>query len=88
LKTIAGQLEDKFIYSYKPSPADLALPKLNEDLVRSRIRQALEVTRGCHLEIIMKDNHTLGNNPANATRWCRIAKEEIERAYGSEGEPA
>jgi len=86
LKTMAGQLEDKFIFSYKPSPSDLAMPKMDEDLVRSKIRRALEVTRGCHLEMIMKDNHTLGNNPSNATRWCRIAREEIERAHGSEGE--
>jgi hypothetical protein len=24
----------------------------------------------------MKDNHTLGNNPQNAVRWVRIAREE------------
>ena len=85
LKSMAGELEDKFIFSYKPSPADLAMPKMNEEKVRSGLREALQVTRGCHLEIIMKDNHTLGNNPANASRWCRIAREEIERAAGSEG---
>ena len=85
LKTMAGELEDKFIFSYKPSPADLAMPIINEDRIRSGLREALEVTRGCHLEMIMKDNHTLGNNPSNASRWCRIAKEEIERIYGSEG---
>jgi hypothetical protein len=85
LKTMAGELEDKFIFSYKPSPAELAMPTINEDRIRSGLREALEVTRGCHLEMIMKDNHTLGNNPSNASRWCRIAKEEIERIYGSEG---
>jgi hypothetical protein len=85
LKTMAGELEDKFIFSYKPSPADLAMPKMNEEKVRSGLREALQATRGCRLEIIMKDNHTLGNNPDNASRWCRIAREEIERAAGSEG---
>jgi len=88
LRTMAGQLEDRFIFSYKPNPSDLAMPDMNEGLVRSRIRGALEVTRGCHLEIIMKDNHTLGNNPSNATRWCRIARQEIERVYGPDGERA
>ncbi len=87
LKTMAGQLEDKFIFSYKPSPADLAMPRWTKTWSGPR-SGALDVTRGCRLEIIMKDNHTMGNNPANATRWCRIAREEIERVYGSAGEPA
>jgi len=31
------------------------------------------------VKIIMKDNHTLGNNPDNASNWCRMVREEIER---------
>jgi len=40
----------------------------------------LEITRGCVVEVIMKDNHTLARRPENAVRWCRIAKQEIERS--------
>jgi hypothetical protein len=32
------------------------------------------------VELIMKDNHTLGGNPENLVRWVRIAREEIERS--------
>jgi len=35
---------------------------------------------GCRVEVIMKDNHTLGRNPVNPVAWCRIAREEAERA--------
>jgi hypothetical protein len=31
------------------------------------------------VEIIMKDNHTIGHNPENVVRFCRIAREEIEK---------
>ncbi len=34
----------------------------------------------CERVLIMKDNPTIGNNPENVTRWCRIAREEAERA--------
>jgi hypothetical protein len=34
---------------------------------------------GCNVEILMKDNHTIGNNPQNVVRWVQIAKEEAER---------
>ena len=30
----------------------------------------------------MKDNHTLGRTPQNASRWVQIAREEVARVYG------
>jgi hypothetical protein len=54
---------------------------MEETLVRESLRKDLLTTKGCRLELIMKDNHTLGGNPANAVRWCRIAREEIEKMY-------
>ena len=53
---------------------------MDERTVRAALRQTLEAARGCRLEIVMKDNHTLGGNPQNAVRWVEIAREEIERA--------
>ena len=47
--------------------------------IRKELREFIRLTRDCHVEIIMKDNHTLGNHPENADTWCRIAKEEAER---------
>jgi hypothetical protein len=83
-RKMAGFLGDRFVYSRKPNPADLATPVLNEDAARLSIRTTLEVTRGgCIVELVMKDNHTIGKNPQNVVRWVRIAREEIERLYGT-----
>jgi len=79
-KKMAANLEDRYVFSWKPSPAPLASPKLDEEVVRAALRTTLEAARGCRLEIIMKDNHTLGRNPRNAVRWVEIAREEIERS--------
>ncbi len=76
---MAGTLGEEYIYSLKPHPTDLAVPVLNEDRVRRDLRRVMEITRGCRLEIIMKDNHTIGNNPRNVTRWCQIARELAEK---------
>ena len=76
---MAGFLQDKYVYSRKAPPQLLALPRVDEDAVRADIRATLEATRGCILEILMKDNHTLGGNPDNLVQWVRIAREEIER---------
>ena len=79
LKKMAELVEDRYVFSMKPAPADLAQPSIDEDLIRKKLRDSLEITRGCRVEIIMKDNHTIGNNPQNVIRWVQIAKEEAER---------
>jgi len=76
---MAEYLQADYIYSLKPSPADLAAPQIDEPAIRAKLRRAIEITRGCRLEIIMKDNHTIGNNPQNVARWCQIAREEAQR---------
>jgi hypothetical protein len=77
LKDMADKLGNRFVYSMKPNPADLALPNIDEDYIRKNLRKALQDTRNCRVEVIMKDNHTLGGNPQNIINWCKIAREEI-----------
>ena len=81
LEKMAEYLEDNYIYSMKLSPTPLSEPVMNEEFVRSRVRKALEASKGCVVEILMKDNNTLGRNPDNAINWVRIVKEEISRMY-------
>ncbi|MHB1377308.1 MAG: hypothetical protein ACYCXB_07795 [Candidatus Humimicrobiaceae bacterium] len=78
---MAEFLTNKYIYSYKPNPADLAVDEIDNDLIRKKIRNILEITKGCILEIIMKDNHTLGKNPNNIINWTKIAREEINNFH-------
>ena len=72
-------LGEKYITSIKPTPAHLAIPNMDEDVVRRDIRNALTLTQGCFVELIMKDNNTLGKKPQHAARWVEIAREEIAR---------
>lgn len=76
---MAEKLGGGYIYSMKPSPADLAMPQIDEEYIRKNLRNAIETARNCRLEVIMKDNNTIGRNPQNVIRWCRIAREEAER---------
>jgi len=79
VKRMAGYLGKDFVYSRKPSPTPLSDPHPDWESIRKELREFIRLTRDCYVEIIMKDNHTLGNNPENASTWCRIAKEESER---------
>ena len=79
VEKMAGYLGDKYVFSLKPNPAALAVTEMDEESLRRELRASLEKTRGCCVEIIMKDNHTLARRPENAVTWCRIAREEAQR---------
>lgn len=79
LEKMAAYLGDRYVFSLKPNPAVLAVPDVDTEAIRRDLRGMLEKTRGCVVEIIMKDNHTLAQRPENAVQWCRIAREEAER---------
>ena len=81
LADMADKLADRYIYSIKPHPASLAVPSLDQRRIRTELRRALQTTRNCRVEIIMKDNHTIGNNPQNVIGWCQIARREAEAIY-------
>ncbi len=76
---MAEQLAGKYIYSLKPSPTDLAMNTFDEDRIRAGLREAFQISQNCCVEAIMKDNHTLRNNPQRVIRWVQIAREEAER---------
>ena len=52
----------------------------DEAAIRRDLRQTLETARGCRIELIMKDVHTLNGEPDRAGRWVALAREEIRRA--------
>jgi hypothetical protein len=80
-RKMAEFLQGDYVYSRKASPSLLAVPRIDEEAVRADIAATLQATRGCVVEILMKDNHTLGRNPDNLVRWVRIAREEIEARW-------
>jgi hypothetical protein len=75
----APQVEDKFIFSWKPQPSHL-VGRFDEDLIRGYLRHTLDVCRGGVLEIILKDTHTCEGRPERFDRWTQICREEVERA--------
>jgi len=81
LGKMAENLQDNYIFSMKPNPADLAVSNMNEEAIRKKVKEALAITKGCIVEILMKDNHTIGNNPDNIINWVRIIREEIGNIY-------
>jgi hypothetical protein len=73
----AETLGDRCIFSWKPNPAHLC-GEWRPDAVREYIRHALDATRGCVIEMILKDTHTCDGHPERFDEWARIARELVE----------
>ena len=78
IANMAEMLGDRYIFSMKPSPTDLAMTGFDEVRIRAELREALQKTRGCRVEVLMKDNHTIRNDPQRVIRWVQIVREEAE----------
>jgi hypothetical protein len=80
LAAMAERLGSRYILSWKARPSDLAMPSFDEEHIRAEVRQALRLAHDCRVEVIMKDNHTIRQDPSRVIRWVRIVREEAERA--------
>jgi hypothetical protein len=80
LRASAEALQDRTIFSWKPNPADLAAVTFDPDRIRAGIREMLEITRDCIVEIILKDTHTCNHEPERFDQWTQITQEEAHRA--------
>ncbi len=67
-----------FVISRKPSPAIFAEDTWHPERVRQELRDFLEQTRGCHVELIMKDISTVRYQPQRLWEWASIAMEVVE----------
>ncbi|MGC9003276.1 MAG: hypothetical protein ACP5KZ_01025 [bacterium] len=80
VKEGAERLGKRAIFSWKPNPAPIfACEQFDGELVRRMVRDALEKTRDCIVEIIFKDIHTCRNQPERLRETVKIAKEEAGR---------
>ena len=76
--TLAEKLGGRYLYCRKADPVPVCV-EFDEDLIRSDIRHTLDAAGGSPLDIILKDTHTVQNEPWRLARWVRIAHEEVAR---------
>ncbi len=75
---MAAALGGDYIFSRKPDPVPVCV-EFDEKKIRNDLRYTLDVTRGMNVELIMKDTHTVQNEPWRITRWIELAYEEVDK---------
>lgn len=73
---MAEKLGKNYIFSRKPHPS-LVCTGFDENEIRNDIKNTLQIAGDKVLEIIMKDTHTVQNEPWRLSKWVEIALEEV-----------
>jgi hypothetical protein len=53
---------------------------LDPEVVRRELREILAITRGCHVELHMKDQSTVRGEPGRLEKWAEIASEMAQES--------
>jgi hypothetical protein len=75
---LAAAIGPRLVFSRKPNPTLISTPVFDEAAIRADLRRTLEAARGCRVELIMKDVHTLHEEPGRLARWVQLARETVD----------
>jgi len=73
-------LKGDYVFCHKPTPSDLSTGKLDVERVEKELKAKLEINKANNniVELLMKDCHTIGNNPQVLKDWTKMVKKLIE----------
>lgn len=74
-EVMAESLGQDYIFCRKPNPAIISTENWAEDAIRADLEQTAEIAGECPLEIVMKDVHTVADEPWRLGRWVELARE-------------
>jgi hypothetical protein len=67
-----------YVFSYRPNPAIVGMETWDLDFTRRQLRDALEKTRGCRVEVILVAVYTCHQEPRRMWEWVDMAMELSE----------
>ena len=78
----AEQIGRDYVLSYRPSPADMVSYDLPADRVAAILKTDLEACRNSHVDITLKDVHTVQSDPDRIRKWVTITRRVIDEVFG------
>jgi hypothetical protein len=78
-EAMVNELGANYIHCRKPNPTLISTETFDEDAIRADLHRTLEICRGVPLELVMKDVHTLNDQPERLSRWVQLARQEINK---------
>lgn len=77
----AEQIGRDYIFSYRPSPADMVSYGYDPDRIRSILHRDLRACRDCHVDVTLKDVQTVQGDPDRVRNWVAITRQVIDEIW-------
>jgi len=78
VRKCAEQIGRDYLFSWKPIPAYICAD-FDVEATRRYIRQGLEDSRGCQVDVMCKDITTLQGDMTRPQRWTELVREECAK---------
>ena len=75
VRKCAEQIGSDYVFSWRPSPAEMICSGFEPDYIRKVVRNAMEASKGCHVDITLKDVQTVQHHPENLKEWVKIVRD-------------
>ena len=76
--TMRDYLGKNYIFSRKPNPS-FVCAGFDEQAIRDDLSLTMSIAKDTNMEIILKDTHTVQNEPQRLSKWVEIAREMYEK---------
>jgi hypothetical protein len=80
----AEQIGDKYVLSYRPSPADMVSYGFDPARIEKILRRDLGACRAnsCHTDVTLKDVETVERDPRRVKEWVKLTRKIICGVFG------
>ena len=82
VRRCAEQIGTDYVFSYRPSPAEMVSMGFDDEYVKNALRKDLEACRECCVDITLKDVETVGHDPDRVRNWVKLTREVIDEIWG------
>lgn len=76
------QIGTDYIISYRPNPSSMVSSGFSDEVVADLLRQDLEILRGTHFDVTLKDVETVQHDPDRCRRWAALARRVCDEIPG------
>ena len=70
----AEQIGADYVFSWRPNPSQMICCGWDPDLIRRVVRDAMEASKGCHVDITLKDIESVQGHPENLREWVKLVR--------------
>ena len=81
VRSMKEQIGMKAVFSCKPNPSYVT-NGWDEAFMRDYTLKLLEAGKGTPFELVLKDTHTIQNDPQRFRKWTDLSRECIAKVYG------